>query len=645
MNADNEGGAEMVCAPLPTLTSIRLLEILKRSEDGLFSCSLESFDLDNRPIYNCLSYAWVNPDPVSNAASPTPINYNTKWPIMINDQLFLVQQNLYDAMNMLWEQQSMIVEQPDQLDQTRLCWAMANLEDIDLVRHLVHNGADIVAQSKHGHNPLDYGIGGSEKRATYARVLLQAELDKIQNLGYDKPDIQLRYEAILKSLVKPHPLKAEAEASEAMRRPGTSQNLIWIDAICINQEDIEERSAQVNLMGRIFRSAETVVAWLGPDVPYSQLAIECIQELSADPNGKKWQYFVRDQKEAMRSPDVALDHGLEVLEARDIPMQKWTALSRFFQLRWFERSWIAQEAILAKSILMILGCHRLHWGDLYRASSMLGQTNWRKIVKDMFTPSEIKTVIYAATRGLEYGRLRHTIVGNPEYQESSVSRADFRRVMIGGRTRFATDPRDKIYSLLGFALPPKAESFTIRADYNKTVSEVYTAAAKAVMMDSEELLELSLVEDRIARVTPDLPSWVPDYTLSSGRDPLVCNGRKHGWLEGGSYQASGERSLYLDFPSDEPQHCILSGRPIGKVCDIVDLHYHPDLQPGETGELIQWLDLTLRIPETYQFTDECCGKALWRTLIADHVNGETPAPEASYNAFRRWLWWQLAEAA
>ena len=80
------------------------------------------------------------------------------------------------------------------------------------------------------------------------------------------------------------------------------------------------------------------------------------------------------------------------------------------------------------------------------------------------------------------------------------------------------------------------------------------------------------IEDRIARVTPDLPSWVPDYALSSGRDPLVVNGRKHGLLEGGSYQASGKRSLYLDFPSDEPQHCILLGRLIGKVCDIVDQH-------------------------------------------------------------------------
>ncbi|KAG2370259.1 hypothetical protein BDR07DRAFT_1370817 [Suillus spraguei] len=40
------------------------------------------------------------------------------------------------------------------------------------------------------------------------------------------------------------------------------ETLIWIDAICINQQDLEERSAQVDMMGRIFRSARTVVSGL-----------------------------------------------------------------------------------------------------------------------------------------------------------------------------------------------------------------------------------------------------------------------------------------------------------------------------------------------------------------------------------------------
>jgi hypothetical protein len=43
----------------------------------------------------------------------------------------------------------------------------------------------------------------------------------------------------------------------------TQPRLVWTDAICINQEDIEERGSQVKLMGDIYRFADSVVIWLG----------------------------------------------------------------------------------------------------------------------------------------------------------------------------------------------------------------------------------------------------------------------------------------------------------------------------------------------------------------------------------------------
>jgi hypothetical protein len=40
--------------------------------------------------------------------------------------------------------------------------------------------------------------------------------------------------------------------------------ILWIDAICINQDDLEKRAAQVKLMGTIYRQASSVRVWLGP---------------------------------------------------------------------------------------------------------------------------------------------------------------------------------------------------------------------------------------------------------------------------------------------------------------------------------------------------------------------------------------------
>ncbi len=46
-------------SPLPTPTSLRLLKFCGIDEDGLLRCSLTVVDLEEQPLFNCLSYTWV----------------------------------------------------------------------------------------------------------------------------------------------------------------------------------------------------------------------------------------------------------------------------------------------------------------------------------------------------------------------------------------------------------------------------------------------------------------------------------------------------------------------------------------------------------------------------------------------------------
>jgi hypothetical protein len=59
-------------------------------------------------------------------------------------------------------------------------------------------------------------------------------------------------------------------------------DLLWVDAICINQRDIEERSAQVRMMGDIYRNATVVISWLGPEADKSSEAMIALRSIAQE---------------------------------------------------------------------------------------------------------------------------------------------------------------------------------------------------------------------------------------------------------------------------------------------------------------------------------------------------------------------------
>jgi len=102
----------------------------------------------------------------------------------------------------------------------------------------------------------------------------------------------------------------------------------WVDAICIDQQDVQERAAQVAIMGRIYRSADAVVGWLGPSVGYDEFGRTLL--------GKIFEEIIDPE-----SSKTALECGeLESLEMADV-LQKLGIFSLLHRL-WFRRIWIVQ---------------------------------------------------------------------------------------------------------------------------------------------------------------------------------------------------------------------------------------------------------------------------------------------------------------
>jgi hypothetical protein len=50
-----------------------------------------------------------------------------------------------------------------------------------------------------------------------------------------------------------------------LRLDETKPRLLWADAVCINQQDNDEKALQVPLMSRIYRQAQQAIVWLGDD--------------------------------------------------------------------------------------------------------------------------------------------------------------------------------------------------------------------------------------------------------------------------------------------------------------------------------------------------------------------------------------------
>jgi hypothetical protein len=103
-----------------------------------------------------------------------------------------------------------------------------------------------------------------------------------------------------------------------------SRRSIWADAICINQDDLQERQQQVAMMGTIYRNATRVVTYIGPEKDDSSLAIEFAQDLR--------QYATsRDG-----NPDPRL-HLVDELVNVGLPPKSdplWTAVKALLQRSW-----------------------------------------------------------------------------------------------------------------------------------------------------------------------------------------------------------------------------------------------------------------------------------------------------------------------
>jgi hypothetical protein len=136
-----------------------------------------------------------------------------------------------------------------------------------------------------------------DELAPLKATLLQTSLEdaQYQALSYvwgdqtvNRIDIEIIYQPESLSGIGRTPEVSSTSVGEALGtalryiRPSKTALVLWADAICIDQENDEEKSRQVKLMYEIFQNASLVVAWLGPSGPFTRHAIEQMKRILLD---------------------------------------------------------------------------------------------------------------------------------------------------------------------------------------------------------------------------------------------------------------------------------------------------------------------------------------------------------------------------
>ena len=125
---------------------------------------------------------------------------------------------------------------------------------------------------------------------------------------------------------------------------GKNFRTLWIDAICINQADIEERGYQVQLMGNIYRECKRALIWLGDSDDNAQGAFKSLEMAFQDMVDRTKDYST--VKEAAHAGawnvDFKVDHARSEYLVRDgFDIDKTL---KFFERPWFSRLWVCTLA-------------------------------------------------------------------------------------------------------------------------------------------------------------------------------------------------------------------------------------------------------------------------------------------------------------
>lgn len=357
---------------------------------------------------------------------------------------------------------------------------------------------------------------------------------------------------------------------------------LWVDAICINQQDAAEKSVQVALMADIYRHCQRVLIWLGKQSLLTKRAYNFVEVLAALESDEE--FLARDAE--FRQFARPLD---------------WIAIYALFDDRpWFRRAWVIQEVSVCRKAVMTCGPHEIDW-EVVRKAQLNSST--------------------AFSSGLQRLSIQRS-----EWQQQKVS--DLLSVLVRHLEAEASDPRDRLFAILG--LQSQSLQYDVKVDYSAPVEDIFEAFTRTCLMRRKDLNILAVARGCRDDAPDHVPSWCFYWQINVYFEPGILTSFSWSsvfWVEKRAFDATLASVCEPSFSSDGSTLTLS-----GYVTDTIVVTGIPSGKPLEKAASLTWTYLSGVVDAVICYLN-------WRSLCRLDGNEEeqhyTPTGSSMAEAFWR----------
>lgn len=411
-----------------------------------------------------------------------------------------------------------------------------------------------------------------------------------------------------------HEFRATANLATALRHISSMLQdnevmLLWIDAISINQQDIQERNEQVAVMTHTYENAAFVACWLGEE---HVRGVEYLDELGRFATA-------RDEDPAsltMKRSNV--DFSTHV-KGR---YQDIRAVVQLMSCPYWDRVWTVQEYSSPKPGVFFSCTSWMDKGVFTPALRLFTQS--LKILARSYerqgNNAFFVDLTLQQTQRLIHSHSLSYVRANPS--AFSAEHLDSFRLLLRFWKMKSSDPRDKVYAPLAMTKSSQGLLEAIKVDYGISVAELYIRVA--VLWTASGKWPLAILELCRFNANRHLPSWVPDWTQIP-RNVLSQDGNT------GEQVVCASKGAFATASSPPAHHISENGENLLSIDAIrVDsvVHVWPAMSSQEILKGQEFSIEVTDVQDTYIATGETLGSAYRNAMYPGLSDGE---PEVAAN--------------